>query len=185
MNRRPYVLAVCAVALAAFVAWDYWPKRAPPAAGQTREAPAPPIAVLNPLSQRPMGDFQALFDHPLFDPTRSPPAQEVVIQDSSAAPQTTAIVEQPVLPPRPVLMGTLTSPSPGGAYLGDDAGGGIVFLRPGQSAQGLTLRQVFAESAVFQGPDGPVTLPLQDAIAPEAVGVPEIAPTMTTTLPSP
>ena len=187
MNRA-YVLAMCALGLAGVVVWDYWPKASPVVTVQATATPPQAVALLNPLSQRAMADFQALFDHPLFTPTRSPPASVMVTPDAEVIAEAPAIVTaDPVLPPKPVLMGTVTSPMPGGAYLGDDSGGPVVFLRPGQTAQGLTLQTVLAESAEFMGPDGPVTLPLQDTPPPasETPAVPDMPPTMSTTLPSP
>ncbi len=184
MTWRPFVLALCALGLAGLVAWDYWPAKAPVSALPPPQTQSQDVAGLNPISQRQMADFQALFDHPLFDPTRSPPALVVpeALVVAEAAP---VVVADPVLPPEPVLMGTVTSPLPGGAYLGDASGGPVVFLRPGQSAQGLTLSQVFDQSAVFQGPDGPMTLPLQDSSASSEVGVPDMTLTPSSTLPIP
>jgi hypothetical protein len=180
MNRRALGLAVGALGLAGVVVWDYWPKASPVPAVQVVKAPSQGVALLNPLSQRAMGDFKSLFDHPLFDPSRTPPAAAVEMPDVPVTLEIAAVISaEPSPSPKLVLMGTVTSPLPGGAFLGDDAGGPVVFLRPGQAAQGLTLQQVLDESALFQGPDGVVTLPLQDTTAPE------ITPTMPTTLPNP
>ena len=190
MNRRPLALAICALGLAAVVVWDYWPKAVPIPAVQVVKARPQDVALLNPLSQRPREDFQALLDQPLFDPSRTPPAAAVELPDAPQITQAPAVVAaELVLPLQPVLMGTVTSPLPGGAYVGDDAGGLIVFLRPGQTAQGLTLQTVFAESAVFMGPDGSVTLTLQAMPAPQAdtepVFVPDMSTSSSTTLPNP
>ena len=190
MNRRLVVLAFCALGLAAFVVWDNWPKTMPVEAVQP--APTQPKAtdMLNPLSQRPMDDFQSLFDHPLFTPTRTPPAP-LVTPDAPVIPEPAVdVAPDPVVPPKPVLMGLVTSPKGDGAYLGDDSGGPVVFLRKGQSAQGLTLQRVLANSAVFSGASGPVTLTLQDAPmpdapVPDALVLPDMTPTPSTTLPSP
>jgi hypothetical protein len=166
MSKRPYVLAAVALALAALVVREYWPSD-PSSAPATVSGTAPPrpVAVtLNPLSQRPDIDFAALFDHPLFDPTRTKATPEP-LPTEVAPPQTQAETAAPVAlgPAQPVLMGTVTSPWPGGVYLGDDQGGPVVFLRPGEAALGLHLEEARATSALFMGPEGEVTLTLQQA----------------------
>lgn len=169
MTVRPYLLGAVALALGALVVWDYWPT-APQATTATPQANGLPadaatqLAMLNPLSRLTDADFAPLFDRPLFDPTRSRPAPVTQPLDASPAPvavETPSAPKQPAGPPQPVLMGTVTSPWPGGAYLGDDAGGPVVFLRPGQASLGLHLEAVQKESALFMGPQGEVTLPLR------------------------
>ena len=179
MTLRPYLLALVALGLTVLVLWDYWPAPSPPAA-KLRVAEVQKIAELNPLSQRPMADFAALFDRPLFDPARSKPvvASDVapVVSNAPAPAEVT-----PGLPPQPVLMGTVTSPWPGGAYLGDDAGGPVAFLRPGQAALGLSLEAVQPDSALFMGPDGEITLHLHPApseAAPDAGAAAPVLPTI-------
>lgn len=179
MNVRLFVLAPCAFGLVALVGLDYWPKAIPVAAVQMNEAQSPALAMLNPLSQRDMSDFQAVFDHPLFELTRSTNASVVGPVETTLITASPAFAVTDQVPtPKPVLMGTVSSPMPGGAYLGDDTGGPVFFLRPGQTAHGLTLQKVFARSAVFMGPDGQVSLPLQDTTAPE------MTPTISITRPS-
>jgi len=186
MTLRPYLLALCALGLAGLVAWDYWPHTPPVSLVPAPQTQLAEVRDLNPISQRQMGAFQALFDHPLFDPTRSPPALAVAVPEALAVYQPIAVVvAEPILPPKPVLRGTVTSPAPGGAYLGDDLGGTVVFLRPGQTAQGLTLSEVFDTRAVFQGPDGPITLPLQETAPLAEPAEPNLTPTSSATLPAP
>lgn len=167
MSLRPYLLGAVALALAGVVVWDYWPADLPPSQAPVKTAlAAKPVAAmtLNPLSQRPAGDFAALFDRPLFDPTRTKATPEPLPVEQTA-PQATATATAPVAlgPAQPVLMGTVTSPWPGGVYLGDDQGGPVVFLRPGEQSLGLHLEEARANSALFMGPDGEVTLTLQEA----------------------
>lgn len=160
MTLRPWLLGGVAVLLAAMVAREYWP--APP-----EPQPVAPVVkaarpTLNPMARRGPADFAALSDHPLFDPTRAKVAAAVPVAEAAPAPAAEpAPVAEATGPAHPVLMGTVTSPWPGGAYLGDDAGGPVVFLRPGQEAQGLHLEEVQAGRAIFKGPEGEVTLTLQ------------------------
>ncbi len=164
MSPRPYLLGAVALALAGGVVWDYWP--ADPGTPQTRSpAQSKPavIGTLNPMSQRPQADFAALFDHPLFDPTRTK-AAPLALPVAAPAPETAATpIPTAIGPAQPVLMGTVTSPWPGGVYLGDDQGGPVVFLRPGEEAHGLHLEEARASSARFMGPEGEVTLTLHKA----------------------
>ena len=195
MTLRPYLLALCALVLAGIVAWDYWPKSAPVPAVPPSPIQSTAVADLNPISQRQKGDFQALFDHPLFDPTRSPLAVAVAAPEPLVVEQASSVAAAaPILPPQPVLLGTVTSPLPGGAYLGDDSGGPVVFLRPGEMAQGLTLFHVFDKSAEFIGPEGQITLPLVEnaptqgiptQATPTQTGVADMTPTSSSTLPAP
>ncbi len=163
MSLRPYLLGAVALALAAAVVWDYWP---PGPALTPATAPAvtkPAVAApLNPLSQRPEADFAALFDHPLFDPTRTK-ATPQPLPEAAFPTQTAASAPVAAGPAQPVLMGTVTSPWPGGVYLGDDQGGPVVFLRPGDAALGLHLEEARPDSALFMGPDGEVILTLHKA----------------------
>lgn len=168
MTLRPYLLAAVAAVLAALVAREYWPALTPgpagiPQSGGQSAAARPSAPLLNPLSRLTEADFAALFDHPLFNPSRSKPVIEAPPPDMGSNPvaDETPRPEEPAGPPRPVLMGTVTSPWPGGAYLGDDAGGPVVFLRPGQAALGLHLEEVHTDSAIFVSAEGEVTLPLQ------------------------
>ncbi|MBI1171979.1 hypothetical protein GC209_11295 [bacterium] len=167
MSLRLYLLGAVALALAGLVALDYWPSgpQAPLAPGPAVKPAA--IPTLNPQAGKTEADFAALFDHPLFDPTRNRPMPEAPPQ-TAPAPEVAAepTPAAPSGPAQPVLMGTVTSPWPGGAYLGDDAGGPVVFLRPGQAAQGLHLEVVQADSATFMGPVGEVTLTLRKSGAP-------------------
>lgn len=177
MSLRPYLLGAVALALAAAVVWDYWPDAPdqPKAPVQVTAKPVP-VTLLNPLSQRPAADFAALFDHPLFDPTRTRatplalPVAQLAPDAAPTAPPTS------IGPAQPVLMGTVTSPWPGGVYLGDDQGGPVVFLRPGEAALGLHLEEARPDSALFMGPDGEVTLTLHKA---------EPAPDPSTSTPAP
>ena len=164
MSLRPYLLSALALGLSVAVVWDYWP-----AAPDQPAVPAPvaakpaPVVLLNPLSQRPDTDFAALFDRPLFDPRREK-AAPLALPVAEPAPQTFAAAAPSALgPAKPVLMGTVTSPWPGGVYLGDDQGGPVVFLRPGDASQGLHLEEARPDSALFMGPEGEVTLTLQKA----------------------
>ena len=165
MSLRPYLLGAVALALAGVVVWDYWPAdlTQSPSAAPAVAKPVVPV-TLNPLSQRPEADFAALFDHPLFDPTRTKAAPQA-LPVQVATPQVQLPAPAPVAlgPAQPVLMGTVTSPWPGGVYLGDDQGGPVVFLRPGEQSQGLHLEEARADSAIFMGPEGEVTLTLQKA----------------------
>lgn len=161
MTLRPYLLGLVALGLAILVAWDYWPAPAPVSKPEPL-APVAKVALLNPMSQRAPAEFAPLFDRPLFDPARSKPVTEpepATVAAEVPAPE----VPTTNAPPQPVLMGTVTSPWPGGAFLGDDAGGPVTFLRPGQAALGLSLEAVQPDSAVFMGPSGEVTLHLQPA----------------------
>ncbi len=164
MSFRMYVLSSLALALAGSVVWDYWPELPIPPTVAAAVPKDPVIATLNPLSRRTDADFAALFDHPLFDPTRNRPVVEGLAPEPAPAPAALtgdAAAMQPLGSAQAVLMGTVTSPRPGGAYLGDDAGGPVVFLRPGQASLGLHLEEVHSDTAIFMGPNGEVTLILQ------------------------
>ena len=174
MTLRPYLLGAAALGLGALVAVQYWPQAAPP----VLPVVAKPVAVvtLNPLSPMVAADYAALFAHPLFSASRQ--AAEVAVPAAVTAPPDPAVPDAPLPPagpPQPVLMGTVTSPWPGGAYLGDDEGGPVVFLRPGQVAMGLHLEAVQPDRATFMGPDGEVTLTLRKVDAGEVA--PAAAPT--------
>ena len=197
MTLRPYLLGAVALSFAALVAWDYWPTATNGPSGATGQAGGAQntasgkpeqIPTLNPLSKLTDTDFAALFDHPLFDPARSKPAVEAPPPEAAPVPVVTEtpVPDQPAGPARPVLMGTVTTPWPGGAYLGDDAGGPVVFLRPGQASQGLHLEEVHSDSALFMGPQGEVTLRLQATQTPDE-GAPASdapLPVMPTTMPA-
>jgi hypothetical protein len=192
-NLRPLILGVVALALAALVVLQYWPAGPPAPVATPPKVTAPKLAApklaapklaapklaevtLNPMSQRQAADFAPLFDHPLFAPSRTRPVVDAPVDATPPAPVAEALVpEAPAGPPQPVLMGTVTSPWPGGAYLGDDAGGPVFFLRPGQEALGLHLEEVRAHSAIFMSADGEVTLELRK-IAPPESAPPENAP---------
>ncbi|MBC2836535.1 hypothetical protein [Paragemmobacter straminiformis] len=109
----------------------------------------------------------ALADHPLFQPSRASANAD------PAAPSLTGLqpplLPEPSTPPPapevlPVLLGVVTSPPPGGAFVGDTAGGPTVYLEPGEESRGLHLMTVASDRAVFHGPDGDVTLFLPTAI---------------------
>ena len=164
MSFRMNVLGAVALALAGVVIWDYWPERPIPPAVLATVQPVPAIPNLNPLLRRTDADFAALFDHPLFDPTRNRPLVDATASEPTPAPVAPADDVAPVQAAgsgQAVLMGTVTSPWPGGAYLGDDAGGPVVFLRPGQASLGLHLEEVHSDTAIFMGPNGEVTLILE------------------------
>lgn len=167
MSARLALLATLALGLGGLLAWQNWPEAGAPEAAPP--PPAAPAARLNPVAALGEAAFAALFDHPLFDPARSP--SEAPLTEPQAPP--TTLPEPPAAPPRPVLRGTVTSPWPGGAYLGDDQGGPMVFLRPGQSAMGLALEEVQPDRAIFQSAGGEVTLILPQAPpAPPQTGTP-------------
>ena len=163
MSKRAYILGLCAIGLVGLVAWDYWTKASTTPASQTSAAMPQTGALLNPLAQRDLGDFQALFDHPLFNVSRATPLLIDTTPDLEAqiVPSDALAPEMLTGPEQSVLMGTITTPWPGGAYLSDRPEGQVVFLRPGEGAFGLNLELVHADSAIFDGPDGKVTLTLQ------------------------
>lgn len=166
LKLRPLILSVVALTLAALVTLQYWPE-APPAPRMAPPVPKQALITLNPMSERQAADFAPLFDHPLFTPSRARPVVDAPAVEAPVEVPDPAPAEAPKGPAQPVLMGTVTSPFPGGAYLGDDAGGPVIFLRPGQAALGLHLEEVHAHSALFMGPEGEVTLELRQ-IAPDA-----------------
>lgn len=165
MTRREILLILGALALVGGLAWDRWPTggvAVPPGDGAAPEAAAVPDG-LNPLAARGPQDLAALAAHPLFAPDRQPPAPVPVAEIAEPAPDApmAEVVEAP--PPIPVLQGVILTPAPGGAYVSDGAGGASVFLRPGQSAFGLTLEEVAADHALFMTAEGEVELPLTEA----------------------
>ena len=163
MSQRAYVLVLCTIGLVGLVAWDYWTKASPAPALQTSATLPQTVALLNPLAQRDMGDFQALFDHPLFSVSRAKPVVIDTTPDLEAqiVPLDASAPEMLTGPEQSVLIGTITTPWPGGAYLSDRPEGQVVFLRPGEGAFGLNLELVHSDTAIFDGPDGKVTLTLQ------------------------
>ena len=166
MTARVWIMAGVALVLGGLVARDYWPSPPQAPAAEPTAVVQPAAQTLNPMANRQPADFAALFAQPLFAPTRKPPmAQTAAPPDTppDTPPPADLAIEAPAQAPQPMLMGTVTSPWPGGAFLGDDQGGPVVFLRPGQQSQGLFLEQVNRTSALFKGPDGEVTLTLQPA----------------------
>lgn len=129
-----------------------------------RPATGQPVAGLNPLAALTPTSFANLDQRPLFAPSRR--KAEVKATDAQVvAPAPEVVPSTPAAPVErhPVLMGTVTSPRPGGAYLGDNAGGPVVFLQLGQSSQGYSLESVQNDRATFQTQNGEVTLILQIA----------------------
>lgn len=126
---------------------------------RTETGPEVPLSITLP---------EALARYPLFQPSR----QAAVID---AAPALLPEIPQPALPQavsepapgpdaQPLLLGVVTDPAPGGAFVGDTAGGPIVYLEPGEESRGLHLTSVASDRALFHGPDGEVTLLLPSAI---------------------
>src|SRR5437870_1890743 len=69
MTRTDRLLAVAAIAVGALVAWPWLASApAPVAEASERVSPSPPLAPLPPLAT-----FAAVFERPLFSPTRRPP----------------------------------------------------------------------------------------------------------------
>ncbi len=180
MTRREQILLAVAAGLVALAAWQYWPQGdapgvAPaPGAGTVR----PAARGLNPLAGRDGSSLAALAAHPLFTMGRMPPVVEAPAPAPAPAPAAMpvpAVAPPPPEPateppaPTPVLQGVVVTPAPGGAFLGDGIGGESRFLRPGQSALGLTLQEVFADHAIFRGAEGEVDLPLVKAAPPPPV----------------
>lgn len=165
MNTRLTILALVAATLAAALVVDRRTSDAPLPPPPRTEAAADGAGeqALNPLSAIPEAAVADLFERPLFSPSRrkaeaaapaaavpAAPVLEVVAPAASEAPAEAL----------PMLLGTVTSPTPGGVFVGDDAGGAVDFLRPGDTSRGLTLQSLTVDSATFQGPDGPVVLHL-------------------------
>lgn len=163
---RVQVLGGLAVVLAGLVVWQNWPAEAPPRPKATAptvtgtEAPAP---AAEPAT------LEALAAHPLFSPSRSAPVAAEAAAPPPAAPEPATEAAPPPVVAGPVLQGLVLTPAPGAAYLGDGATGPSHFLRPGQSALGLTLQSVEPGHATFKGPEGEVVLTLQTAPAAEAL----------------
>lgn len=132
----------------------------------TTATPVTQSAKLNPLASVPANQFADLLNRPLFSPSRhgvvNPPT-DVGLPIQMAPVVAAAPVA--VTAPNPVLLGTVSSPPPGGAFLGDDMGGPIEFVVPGAESRGLRLISVGPDSAKFRGAAGeielhlPITLP--------------------------
>lgn len=164
MTRRAMAMALVALLLAALVAWQYWPAggAGPNPTTPVAQAPAAPeVEGLNPLSARSADSLTAWASHPLFAPDRLPPAAAPPPAPLEIAPPAMEVVPPAeATPAQPVLQGVVVTPAPGAAYLGDGQGGASIFLRPGESALGLTLERVYPDHATFMGPEGEVDLPL-------------------------
>lgn len=158
MTRRMLVLwaLVAALALAVGVdrlriapAPDAPAPQQPPGAG----TPAPPAqGALNPVAMLPPDSLAPIFDRPLFRPSRSPdtaPAPEASAEPPAAAPAAD-------LPPR--LLGTISQPRPGGAFLAHADGGTTGFVGVGQTFGPWRLLAVGDGWADLTGPDGPLHL---------------------------
>jgi hypothetical protein len=159
MTWRAVIMALVAALLASLVYLDQ--TRVAEVAAVPEASKPVAVAALNPVAALAPDALKDLTAHPLFAPSRA--AAEVAPAEAPLAP-TLEVVPPPDVadaPVEPVLMGTVTSPGPGGVFLGDSAGGPVVFLRPGQKAMGLALVAVGEKSARFMGPDGEVTLSLQ------------------------
>ncbi len=111
---------------------------------------------------------EALALHPLFQPSRQSASAELsAVVVPEVAPETGAdtvavVATEPEV--QPVLLGVVIDPAPGGAFLGDTAGGPIDYLEPSEESRGLHLISVASDRAKFLGPDGEVTLLLPTAL---------------------
>lgn len=157
---RIHVMLACAALLLAAVVWQNWPAgQDVPAARKAPQTAAPVAAAVPDASP----DLPALAAHPLFSPSRQPPPAPPA-PDAAPAPEPAVTAPPPPpAPAEPVLQGLVLTPAPGAAYLGEGPEGPSHFLRPGQSALGLTLEAVQPGRATFRSADGEVTLTLQEA----------------------
>ena len=169
MTPQMRLMLLAVAVLAVLVALQYWPGGAPTPQGSQgaqgspgRAAPGAAVAAaerLNPRAGLDAAAFDDLFAQPLFSPSRQPAEAATATSAPAAAAPFAALAPAPAAGPavaaaRPMLFGTVTSPPPGGAFVGDDAGGSIDYLVPGQSARGLRLVSVGPDSATFTVGDG-------------------------------
>lgn len=163
MTARIRLLSLVAVLLLAFLLLD----RLLGGASDEVTVPASDPSAVTTADQPTRAALPAaLAEHPLFQPSRAsasaamaPPA--LTMAQPPLSPEPTSAPAPEVLPK---LMGVVTSPLPGGAFLGDTAGGATVYLEPGEESRGLHLMSVASDRATFHGPDGDVTLLLPSAI---------------------
>ena len=163
MTLRAVLMLILATGLAVLLWLDRSSDPATPVAA-SRSTPTQPVDDLNPLATLAPTSFANLDQRPLFSQSRrkaEAPAADIQV----VAPAAEVVPPAPAAPVErhPILMGTVTSPRPGGAYLGDNVGGPVIFLRPGEASQGLSLETVQNDSATFQTQNGEVTLTLQKA----------------------
>ena len=160
MTGRMGLMLAILLLLAALVGLDRLrggdPAAEPSSTGSVA-APSPPAAGPTP------GDAvaaTALFERPLFAPSRRPaqlPSDPKDGEDGEDVPMrpSAPVVAAPEAPPVvPLLFGTVTSPPPGGVFVGDSSGGTIDYIEPGGSSHGLTLVSIGDSSALFTGADG-------------------------------
>ena len=147
------------------VGWQYWPAPEGVSLASPANVAAADLPGLNPLAGQSVDQLAAWAAHPLFAPDRLPPAAAAPVP-AEVAPVLEVVAPAPEPDPQPVLQGVVVTPAPGGAYVSDGQGGQSVFLRPGQSALGLSLEKVFADHATVMTDKGEVTLTLPDAASP-------------------
>lgn len=175
MTRRMGLLLGLVAVLATVLFLD---RRTPPPATEDI-SPRPTTAVaapvdaaqnaLNPVARLAPETLAPIFDRPLFRPDRASPIpakEEGSAQDAEAAPQSAPIT--PEMPPK--LLGTISQPQPGGAFLASGNSGETSFVAIGQSFEGWQLLAVGEDWADLIGSFGPLHLafPQPQQPAPEA-----------------
>lgn len=163
MTRKMGLLLGLVVALGALLFFD---RMTPPTTledtpPRNTEAAAAPVATgqnaLNPVATLPPEVFAPIFERPLFRPDRSrtgPTSEETAAQESEVSLEPEKV--ELVMPPR--LLGTVSRPRPGGAFLADGNSGEISYVVIGQSFKGWRLLEIGDDWAELLGETGPLHL---------------------------
>lgn len=165
MNGRVGLLSMIAALLLGLLVLDRFFGAGPVDATRKPERP-----VVAKDGSAPLADVlpDALALHPLFQPSRqsaSVALSGAVVPETAletGADAAAAVAPEPAV--QPMLLGVVIDPAPGGAFVGDTAGGPVDYLEPGEESRGLHLMSVASDRATFRGPEGEVTLLLPTAL---------------------
>lgn len=172
MTRKMGLLLGLVIALGALLLFDRMTRSTKVEDTTPRNLESAPIPVeagqnaLNPVATLPPEVFAPIFERPLFRPDRSrtrPGKEETTEQGSEASLEPEKA--EPELPPR--LLGTVSRPRPGGAFLADGNSGESSYVAIGQNFNGWRLLGIGDDWAELIGDTGPLHLsfpqPLQPA----------------------
>jgi hypothetical protein len=178
MQRREKILTGAALALLVLFAADRYLSSgggddvAMPVRGSLPTEPAPPVSEVaapavdsgaaspNPLAGRPIADFDAMVERPLFSPTRRPPPE-----DSTASNGSPAAVDSDY-----VLEGVIMSDDDRVVVLRRVVDNERIRLRIDQAVDNWVLRDISARSVVLERGDTRRELVLTKDPGPSATG---------------
>jgi general secretion pathway protein N len=121
------------------------------------DSAGPPVPTGNPLWSIALPTLTATREHPIFSPSRRPPA--VIVPVTSAAVRVPTQVREPELL-QLALVGTIVGDKEGFGVFVDNTTKNVVRLRAGDGYQGWTLRAVRSREATLEKDDQVKTLSL-------------------------